>query len=38
MLGYPELTPMIYEDWENSGASSDQAESLVDDEMKDLDA
>lgn len=36
--GHQELTcAHIDEEWENSAASSDQAESLADEEMKDLD-
>lgn len=34
---YPELTRAVVEEWENSVGSSDQGESLVDDEMRDLD-
>lgn len=31
------LTPPHIQDWENSVASSDQAESLADDEIKEVD-
>lgn len=34
---YRVLTPSRVEDWENSVASSDQAESLADDEIKEMD-
>lgn len=34
---YRVLTPPLIEDWENSVASSDQADSLAEDEIKEMD-
>lgn len=36
-INHRELTPPHLKDWENSIASSDQADSLIDDEIKEMD-